>query len=60
MMNTAMLFILIATGFYIKQLSFPVQMEMQYLNHYCSQSKIPASQYRKKLTIWELGKNRFT
>jgi hypothetical protein len=62
-MNVVMLFILSITGGDTKMLCLfacPIQMEMQDLNLCGSQSKIIVSQYRKRFTIWELGKNKFT
>jgi hypothetical protein len=38
----------------------PEQAQMQALNLCSGQNKIVDLKYRKKLTIWELGKNKFT
>jgi hypothetical protein len=62
MMIVVMLFILSATGVSAKALRlfvFSFVREMQALN-LCGNNKIAGSQYRKKFTIWELGKNKFT
>jgi hypothetical protein len=56
------LFILVATGLFIKPLCLPVlpvQPEMQTQNFCCRQNEIAHSQYKKNLTVWELGKNKF-
>jgi hypothetical protein len=55
-----MLFILDAIGFYLYMPVSSLQAKVQELNRYCRPNKIPGSQYRKKLSIWELGKNKFT
>jgi hypothetical protein len=62
-MKVVMLFILSVIDVDSKVLclfAYPVQTEMQKLNFDGSQNKIIGSQYRKKYTIWELGKNKFT
>jgi hypothetical protein len=58
-----MRFILNATGVGIKMLflfACPVQMEMLELNRCDNQCKITGLPYRKRFTVWELGKNKFT
>jgi hypothetical protein len=63
MVIVVMLFILSATGFGEKALRLfacPVQTDMQELNLCSGQNKIVDLKYRKKFTIWELGKNKFT
>jgi hypothetical protein len=63
MINGVIRFILSVTGIDIKLLCLPAspeQMEMQELNFCESQNKIAGSQYNKRFTIWELGKNKFT
>jgi hypothetical protein len=39
---------------------YSLQEEKLQQNLYCMQYKIAASQYRKRFTVWELGKNKFT
>jgi hypothetical protein len=56
-------FILNAMRINIRVLCFsvsPVQTDMPEQNLCGIQRKITASQYRKNLSIWELGKNKFT
>jgi hypothetical protein len=63
MMIVVMLFILNVTGVDEKALhlfAFLFVKEMQALNLCGGQKKIAGLKYRKKFTIWELGKNRFT
>jgi hypothetical protein len=55
-------FILSAIAVEIKLLYLsadPEQTEMQNLNRCDAQSRMVDSQYKKSLTIWELGKNKF-
>jgi hypothetical protein len=39
---------------------YPIHVKTQELSFYDGQNKITGSQYRKSLTIRELGRNKFT
>jgi hypothetical protein len=60
-MMSLRLFILSIIGVIIRWLSLtPLQEKMLRQNLVCKQCKIAVSQYRKNVSIWELGKNKFT
>jgi hypothetical protein len=63
MMNIVIRFILSAIEIRIRLLCLSVnsmQEKMHRQNLCYKPYKITVSQYRKKFTIWELGKNKFT
>jgi hypothetical protein len=63
MMIVVMLFILNAMEVDTKVLCLsacPAQIKMLKLKHCDNQCKIAGLPYKKRLTVWELGKNKFT
>jgi hypothetical protein len=63
MLNAVIRFILSVVEIDIRMLCLsasPLHEKTQHQNFCYGRGKIVASQYRKRYTIWELGKNKFT